>query len=107
MNTKPEERAHLPEYATRFPYVNGGLFRDRTKVPKISKRALRCDAKSREPFRRLRRTTLRHSMPGAGVVHNIIRDGVLQLLSAASISQPPRNSAELFLTGQPVRHGHR
>lgn len=41
MNTKPEERQHLPEYARRFPYVNGGLFRDKTQVPKFSKRARR------------------------------------------------------------------
>ena len=41
MNTKPEERQHLPEYAGRFPYVNGGLFRDKTQVPKFSKRARR------------------------------------------------------------------
>ncbi len=41
MNTKPEDRAHLPEYATRFPYVNGGLFRDKTQIPKFSKRARR------------------------------------------------------------------
>lgn len=41
MNTKPEERGNLPEYAKRFPYVNGGLFRDKTQVPKFSKRARR------------------------------------------------------------------
>lgn len=41
MNTKPEKRSHLPEYAKRFPYVNGGLFRDKTKIPKLSKRARR------------------------------------------------------------------
>lgn len=41
MNTKPEDRQHLPEYARRFPYVNGGLFRDKTQVPKFSKRARR------------------------------------------------------------------
>jgi hypothetical protein len=41
MNTKPNERGGLPEYAKRFPYVNGGLFRDKTQVPKFSKRARR------------------------------------------------------------------
>jgi hypothetical protein len=41
MNTKQEERQNLPEYARRFPYVNGGLFQDKTKVPKFSKRARR------------------------------------------------------------------
>jgi hypothetical protein len=41
MNTKSGDRAHLPEYAKRFPYVNGGLFRDKTRVPKFSKRARR------------------------------------------------------------------
>lgn len=41
MNTKPEDRGHLPDYVKRFPYVNGGLFRDKTLVPKISKRARR------------------------------------------------------------------
>jgi hypothetical protein len=41
MNTKRESRSHLPEYAKQFPYVNGGLFRDKTQVPKFSKRARR------------------------------------------------------------------
>lgn len=41
MNAKPEDRGHLPDYAKRFPYVNGGLFRDKTRVPKFSKRARR------------------------------------------------------------------
>lgn len=41
MNKKRDERAGLPEYAKRFPYVNGGLFRDKTQVPKFSKRARR------------------------------------------------------------------
>lgn len=43
MNTKPEDRATtgLPEYAKKFPYVNGGLFRDQTAIPKFSKKARR------------------------------------------------------------------
>ena len=41
MNSRPEARNSLPEYARRFPYVNGGLFRDKTPVPKFSKRARR------------------------------------------------------------------
>lgn len=41
MNTKPEERKRLPAFAKSFPYVNGGLFRDKTEVPKFSKRARR------------------------------------------------------------------
>lgn len=41
MNTKPEDRGNLPDYAKRFPYVNGGLFHDKTRVPKFSKRARR------------------------------------------------------------------
>lgn len=41
MRTKPEDNACLPDYARRFPYVNGGLFRDDTQVPKFSKRARR------------------------------------------------------------------
>lgn len=41
MNTKPEHREGLPDYAKKFPYVNGGLFRDKTQVPKFSKRARR------------------------------------------------------------------
>ncbi len=41
MNTPTEARDNLPEYARRFPYVNGGLFSDQTPVPKFSKRARR------------------------------------------------------------------
>src|SRR5208283_1266834 len=41
MNTPMESRNSLPEYAQRFPYVNGGLFREKTPVPKFSKRARR------------------------------------------------------------------
>lgn len=41
MNTHDNDRAGLPEYARRFPFVNGGLFRDKTPVPIFSKRARR------------------------------------------------------------------
>jgi hypothetical protein len=41
MDTPPDERAGLSEYARKFPYVNGGLFRDRTPVPQFSRRARR------------------------------------------------------------------
>ncbi len=41
MNIDGEERAALPEFDRRFPYVNGGLFRDKTLIPTFSKRARR------------------------------------------------------------------
>ena len=41
MNTPSDSRGGLPDYARRFPYVNGGLFRDKTPVPKFSRRARR------------------------------------------------------------------
>jgi hypothetical protein len=41
MNTDGKERAGMPEFAKRFPYVNGGLFRDKALIPKFSKRARR------------------------------------------------------------------
>ena len=41
MNTPDREREKLPEYARRFPFVNGGLFHDQTPIPKFSKRARR------------------------------------------------------------------
>lgn len=39
MNTKKEDHAKesLPRWASRFPYVNGGLFSDSTETPKFSK----------------------------------------------------------------------
>ena len=41
MDTKPSdrERAGLPRYATKFPYVNGQLFSGSTDVPRFSKMA--------------------------------------------------------------------
>jgi hypothetical protein len=41
MNTPEGERGNQPDYACRFPFVNGGLFRDQTHIPAFSKRALR------------------------------------------------------------------
>lgn len=41
MNTPDKEREGLPEFARRFPFVNGGLFHDKTPIPKFSKRARR------------------------------------------------------------------
>ena len=41
MNAPDEARTTLPEFARRFPFVNGGLFREATPVPKFSKRACR------------------------------------------------------------------
>jgi len=41
LDLRNDERSHMPEYATRFPYVNGGLFRDKTDVPRFSKLARR------------------------------------------------------------------
>lgn len=35
------QRQRSPAYAKRFPYVNGGLFRDRTEVPRFSRIARR------------------------------------------------------------------
>lgn len=41
LDTKDVKNSSLPQYAKRFPYVNGGLFRDRTPVPKFSRKSLR------------------------------------------------------------------
>jgi hypothetical protein len=41
MNTHDKDRVGLPEFARRFPFVNGGLFHDKTPIPKFSKRARR------------------------------------------------------------------
>jgi hypothetical protein len=41
MNTPETKRKSMPDFARRFPYVNGGLFRDQTPVPKFNKRARR------------------------------------------------------------------
>ena len=41
MNADSKHRAGMPEFAKRFPYVNGGLFKDKTPIPTFSKRARR------------------------------------------------------------------
>ena len=41
MNTSPEARGALPEYARRFPFVNGGLFAEDTAIPKFNRRSRR------------------------------------------------------------------
>jgi hypothetical protein len=41
MSTPTNKRDALPDYACRFKYVNGGLFKDRAEVPQFSKRARR------------------------------------------------------------------
>lgn len=41
MNADNAHRGGMPEFAKRFPYVNGGLFRDKTPIPTFSKRARR------------------------------------------------------------------
>jgi len=41
MDTPPDARGSMHEYLRRFPWVNGGLFRDRTPIPKLSRRARR------------------------------------------------------------------
>ncbi|WP_433985233.1 hypothetical protein RBB78_24835 (plasmid) [Tunturiibacter empetritectus] len=37
LNLRNHQRVDCPEYANRFPYVNGGLFRDLTAVPRFSR----------------------------------------------------------------------
>jgi hypothetical protein len=41
MNTPAGSRNGMPEYARRFPYVNGGLFKDKADIPTFSRRARR------------------------------------------------------------------
>lgn len=41
MNVPEDERGDVPKHINDFPYVNGGLFADRTEVPEFSKRAKR------------------------------------------------------------------
>lgn len=36
-----DQRADLPDFAKRFPYVNGGLFREKAPIPVFSRRARR------------------------------------------------------------------
>lgn len=41
MNVHQDDRGDVPKYIDAFPYVNGGLFADRTEVPEFTKRAKR------------------------------------------------------------------
>jgi hypothetical protein len=41
MNVPEDQRGDLPAHIREFPYVNGGLFADKTEVPLFSKRAKR------------------------------------------------------------------
>jgi hypothetical protein len=41
MNTEESSRTGMAEFAKRFPYVNGGLFRDNTPIPTFSRRSRR------------------------------------------------------------------
>lgn len=41
MNVPEEQRGNLPAHIRTFPYVNGGLFADRTEVPAFNRRAKR------------------------------------------------------------------
>ncbi|WP_294138253.1 DNA methyltransferase [Sphingomonas sp.] len=46
MSTKDAERGELPGWASRFPWVNGGLFAGEIQIPRFSRTAYRtlCDA---------------------------------------------------------------
>ena len=39
LNTPENKRDNLPEYLNAFPYVNGGLFRDKLYAPKFTRRS--------------------------------------------------------------------
>ncbi|MDD4727769.1 MAG: N-6 DNA methylase [Dysgonamonadaceae bacterium] len=39
LNTHENQRENLPEYLNAFPYVNGGLFRDKLLSPKFTRRS--------------------------------------------------------------------
>jgi len=39
MNTSPENRKELPEYLNAFPYVNGGLFRNKHSAPIFTRKS--------------------------------------------------------------------
>lgn len=41
MNTPDNQRGDIPAHIDAFPYVNGGLFADKTEIPKFNKRAKR------------------------------------------------------------------
>lgn len=37
LDTNYSDRVDLPEFLNQFPYVNGGLFKEKTKIPKFTK----------------------------------------------------------------------
>jgi hypothetical protein len=39
MNTPKDERGDIPAYLNSFPYVNGGLFRDKHQIPSFSRKS--------------------------------------------------------------------
>jgi hypothetical protein len=39
MNTEQSKRKNLPQYLTAFPYVNGGLFRNKHTAPKFTRKS--------------------------------------------------------------------
>jgi hypothetical protein len=39
LNTPEKDRKEFPEYLNAFPYVNGGLFRQKLQIPKFTKRS--------------------------------------------------------------------
>jgi hypothetical protein len=39
LNTKEEERSNIPNYLNSFPYVNGGLFKEKVESPRFSKKS--------------------------------------------------------------------
>lgn len=64
-----------------------------------------CTAEKQWAFSRFRRTTLWHSMPGAGAVRHINnrhRDCALPPLPEVPISRPPRNFAERLVDDRPT-----
>lgn len=48
MNTPREKRKNLPAYLEAFPYVNGGLFRDKLKAPVFTRRSRQAILESSE-----------------------------------------------------------
>ncbi len=39
LNTQEDKRGSLPEYLNRFPFVNGGLFKDSIDIPEFNKKS--------------------------------------------------------------------
>lgn len=52
LDTKPEDRGpYLPDDVARFPYVNGGLFRDEIEIPKFTDEIRNLILQENEAFR--------------------------------------------------------